>query len=419
MRKKLPWMIIILFSISITIGGCSPKTKKIEENKKIIKFATFYPDKDKGEIYKEIAKEFEKINKNIKVEVTTDFGEDSKIRTAVTDKYQYDIIGIKRNLVIEFAKSGLIKDISDIIKENRLDKNLYKISLAYGNYNGKSYGIGDMPMSMEWFYNTGIFERNKLAEPANLKELQALIRKLNNKKFIPIDIGAIDGWTLNSFFGMIACQTTNVNEFVADYGTDSKSYGRITGMNTAFEIFGKLAGSGIKKNSDEINYKQSILDFVNGKAAILPAWSYTVDQIDKSKSSGFKYNVFKNNVALTASPISLYSASAGQVISIPSNSKNAKEASMFIKYLFSEEGQKKFAEKGYTTPLISGNNAENDVKKQILNHIEAADNNSMTIVDNIEPTMLQSLTMVLKDILQGRTKPKDAWNRVIKSTFQQ
>ena len=189
-------------------------------------------------------------------------------------------------------------------------------------------------------------------------------------------------------------------------------------MNSAFDIFGKFVGTGIVKNSDEINYKQSILDFVNGKSAILPAWSYAVEAIDKSKSSGFKYSVFKNPVILSDNPLSTYSASAGQVISVPTKGKNTKEVNMFIKYLFSEEAQKKFTEEGYTSSLISANNAENDVKKYILNHIEAADNNSIIIIDNLEPTLLQSLTTVLKDIIQGNLKPKDAWNRVVKISFE-
>jgi raffinose/stachyose/melibiose transport system substrate-binding protein len=166
MKCKLVGLIIIIFSISL-IGGCSSKPKKTEEAKKVIKFATFYSEKDKGGIYEEIAKDYEKLNKNIKVEVTTDFSDESKIRKAITQKNEYDIIGIKRNQVIEFAKSGLIKDMSTTISENNFEKKLYKISLAYGSYNGKTYGIGDMPLSMEWFYNTDLFARNKLKEQRN------------------------------------------------------------------------------------------------------------------------------------------------------------------------------------------------------------------------------------------------------------
>lgn len=418
MKKHFICKLIIIILISSFFGGCSQKGKGSEKNIKTIKFATFYPEKEQGGIYKEIGKEFEKENKDIKIEITTDFGNEEKVKEAVSQKSDYDIIGVKRNQLIEFAKSGFVSEMSNTIEQNRLDKDLYKICLAYGSYNGKTYGIGDMPMSIEYFYNSEIFKRNKLKEPTNLKKLIDVCKKLKSKKIIPIGVGAIDGWTLASFLGMITAQTTGINELTSYYGSDSNSFGKISSMNTAFNIFGKLSGSCILKNSDEINYKQSVQDFVNGKTGILPAGSWAVELIDSIKPSGFNYKVFQNGVALTNNPISMYSASGGQILTMPSSSKNSKEVNKFIKFLFSEKIQKKFTEKGYTSSLISANTPQSDVKKQIINHIEAADSNSIMLMDNLEPTMLESMTMVLKDVLQGRIKPNEAWSRVLKFTFE-
>jgi ABC-type glycerol-3-phosphate transport system substrate-binding protein len=422
MNKRLISIIMLALVgiLLLLLSSCSGKDKSStkDEATKTIKFATFYSDKDQGGIYKDIAKEYEKNNKDIKVEVETDFGNEDKIKEAFGTKGDIDIIGIKRNQLIEYAKSGLLADITKVIDENELTKKLYKISLAYGNYNGKNYGIGDLPMSMEWFYNPDIFKRFNIKEPLNLQSLLTIAKKVNANKIIPIGLGAIDGFTINTLFGMITCQTTGVNELTSNYGSDMNAFKKIPNISTAFNIFSKLSGKAVLTNSDEVNYKQSVQDFVNGKTAILPAGSWAIELIDQTKPAGFNYKVFNENVLLTTNPKSLYSVSSGEVLTMPANSKNSKEAEKFLKFLFSDEVQKKFTEKGYVSALISANATENETKKLILKHIEAADNNSIMLMDNLEPTMLDSMTMVLKDELQGRVKPNEAWDRILKFTFQ-
>lgn len=418
MRKRLISIVILIVFATLLFGGCGSKKKASEEETKTIKFATFYSDKDQGGIYKDIAREFEKTNKDIKVKVETDFGNEDKIKEAYSQKGDFDIIGIKRNQLIEYAKSGLLSDMTKVIEENKLDKKLYKISLAYGSYNGTYYGIGDLPMSIEWFYNTEIFRKEKLEEPTNLNKLLTISKELKAKKIIPIGIGAMDGWTVSSLFGMISAQTSGINEFTSNYGADIDTFKKITSINTAFSVFSKLAGNAIPTNSDEVNYKQSVQDFVNGKTAILPVGSWVIELIDQIKPAGFKYSVFKNDVRFVNNPVSAYSASAGEVLTIPANSKNSKEAEKFIKYLYSDEVQKRFTDKGYISALISANKTEDETKKEILNHLASADNNSIMLMDNLNPTMLDSLTMVLKDELQSRVKPNEAWGRVLKFTYQ-
>lgn len=418
MKKRVISIFMTIILISVLLGGCSSKTKVgTEQSIKTIKFATFYSDKDQGGIYKDIARDFEKTNKEIKVEVVTDYGNEDKIKEAYSNKGNIDIIGIKRNQFMEYAKSGVISDISNMIDTNQYDKKLYKISLAYGNYNGKNYGIGDLPMSMEWFYNPKIFTNNHLTVPTNLKQLLLTAKKLKAKKLIPVGIGAIDGWTISTLFGMITAQTTGISEFTNNYGGDMTAFKKISNISKAFGVFSKLSGNAILTNSEEINYKQSVQDFINGKTAILPTGSWATELIDTTKSSDFNYSVL-DNLELTENPISQNSVTCGEVLTIPNNSKNSKEAEAFLKYLYSDEVQKKFVEKGYISSLISANSSENETKKLILKHIAAANDNSIMLMDNLESSMLESMTMVLKDVLQGRVKPNDAWDRTLKFTFQ-
>lgn len=420
MKKKTKIFIIIIMIISLGLTGCLNKKKKNEEEqtKTTIKFATFYTSKEQGELYKNIAKEFEKKNKGIKVEIIFDYGDDEKIKEALSQGKDLDLVGLRRDQIIEYSKSGFITDISDMVEEKELSRKLYKVSLAYGKYNGKIYGIGDMPMTMEWFYNVDIFKKYKLKEPESLVELNDVCKKLKAKGINPIGVGAMDGWTLTTFFGMITSQTTGVGELTSNFGSDESAFKKISGVQQSFNIYGKLSLNYIPKNSTDLNYRQSVDDFVKGKSAILPAISQTMELVEKIKPSGFQYKSFDAPVKFVEHPISNISASAGQVIAIASGTKNTKEAKEFLEFFFSEEAQKLVTDKGYISPLISANVAEDKAKSQIISHLEMTDDNSVMIIDNLELNMAENITRVLQDILEGRTKASEGWNRVLKLTFK-
>ncbi|SKA83637.1 carbohydrate ABC transporter substrate-binding protein, CUT1 family [Caloramator quimbayensis] len=410
---------VILFSCFI-FSGCSKENKEKDKGeKKTIKVAVMYDKKNQGGAYEEIAKEFEKNNEDTKVEIVYDFNDENKVRETIFEKGDIDIVGIKRNEVIEFAKSGQLLDITDFIDEKELSKKLYKICVSYGKYNGKYYGIGDMPMSIEWFYNDSMFKKYNLNEPEDIKQLIDISNKLKSKKITPIGIGAMDGWTLSLLFGYISAQTTGIETLTSNYGSDVKSYEKTPNISNAFSIFGKIAYYCIPKDSIDINYKKSIEEFVTGKSAILPAGSWALEAIEQLKPAGFTYQVFEKPVNMTQQAVSKYSASAGQVLVIPSKSKNAEAAKKFMEFLFSEDAQKIFVNKGYIASLKSVNSSEDSVKRRILMHLDESDDNSILIIDNMEPKISEAVTNVLQDIIEDRIQPVEAWKRALKTAFKQ
>ncbi|MCX7885160.1 MAG: extracellular solute-binding protein [Caloramator sp.] len=419
MKKFISIILIAILFSCFAFSGCSRSSKdKKQGEKKIVKVAIMYDEKNQGAAYKEIAKEFEKNNQDTKVEIMYEFNDENKIRETIFEKGDVDIVGIKRNEVIEFSKSGQLLDITDFIDEKELGKKLYTICLSYGKYNGKNYGIGDMPMTIEWFYNSNMFNKYGLKEPEDIKQLIDLSNKLKSKKVTPISIGAMDGWTLSLLFGYISAQTTGIEEFTSNYGSDEKSYEKIPNINDAFSAFGKLTHYCIPKSSIDINYKKSIEEFVTGKSAMLPAGSWALEAVEQLKPAGFNYQVFEKPVNMAQQTVSKYSASAGQVLVIPSKSKNTETAKKFMEFLFSEDAQKIFASKGYISSLKSVNSSEDEVKRRILMHLDEAEDNSILLLDNMEPNISEAVTNVLQDIIEGRVKPQEAWDRALKTAFK-
>lgn len=419
MKKKLTAMLLVIAVTAVMFSGCSKEEKNKEQSSgKSIKVSIMYGKEGQGEIYKEIADDFQKKNPDIKVKLVYDFSDSQKLKDAVSDKGDTDIIGIKRSNLIEFAKSGLLMDISAFIDENGLNSKLYGICSAYGKFNEKYYGIGDTPMSIEWFYNKDMLDRNKIAVPKTSDELVAACKKIKGKNISPVVTGALNGWTLTTLFGMITAQTTGAESLTSAYGAGTSGLSQVKGMDAAFKEYDKILKV-MPLSSEDINYRQSVDDFVKGKAAFLPTGSWTVKLIEQIKSKGFNYGILDPAIKFSSAPVTMYSATANQVLAVSAKTKNKDNVYKFLKYFYSPEAQQKFADKGYTPALKEADRGSGQIQKIISSHLESTDTNSVMLLDNIEPGMLEKTTFVLKDMMEGRVKAEEAWPRVIKLVNQQ
>ncbi|SEG12194.1 ABC-type glycerol-3-phosphate transport system, substrate-binding protein [Caloramator fervidus] len=410
--------ILLMFILLLNFSSCQKIGSKEKEQKKL-KIAIMYPEESIGGIYKEIVKKYEANNPDVKVELILDFSDETKIKEALTKEGEYDIIALKRNQLIEYAKTGLIQDITDFVDRNGLRDKLYPINISYGTFNGKVYGIGDLPITYEWFYNKSLFNKYGIKEPTSLKEFIDISKKFKNVGIIPISVGAMDRWTLVLLFGNITCQTTGIQSFTDNLGSDKKAFENIEGIDEAFNIFEKITKTSIDKNCVDINFMQSVDDFIKGKAAILPSISITKQLIDSKKTAGFEYGVFEYPIIFKDNPISKLSASGGQILALSSKTSNREAAEKFLSFLFSEQAQKLFVEKGYISALKFVNQPDTIIDRTIISHIEMTDDNSGMLIDNVDLKMADAIGIVLSDIIEGRVKAKEAWERVLKISFQQ
>ena len=423
--RKLTYMVIALLSAAIILSGCSkpnnskPNNSKPTTSNADIKVAVFYEEDEQGKVYKKLANAYMDANPGSKVEVIYGYSSSDEISQMLSGSGGIDVLGLTRSQLLEYSKSGYLTDISSLSKEMDYNNNLYPISISYGKYNGKLYGIGDMPMTMEWFYNKDIFDKYSLDEPKDLDDLKAICKTLKSKGVIPVSLGGMDGWTTNLLLGTITAQTAGASDLTSNYGSDRKAFSSIDGIDDSFKILGELFNSCIDKDCGKINYIQSVKDFVNGDAAILPALSTTKSTIDDMKSKGFSYGVFEDGITFTAKPEALYCASAGQVLTIPGNSSKQEDAKDFIKFVFSEEGQGCFTDQKYTASLKSVNNDKDDVKTAVLSHLEGTNDDSIMLYDNISHDMLVHSDEVLANVADGIVDVKNAWSKILSLTFNE
>ncbi|WDC85894.1 extracellular solute-binding protein [Caloramator sp. mosi_1] len=264
--------------------------------------------------------EYEKQNDKVKIELITDYGDETKIKNDIS-KGEVDLIGLKRQQIIDFAKAGMLTDLTQFFIEKELDKKVYEVSIGYGLYNDKIYGFNDMPLTIEFFYNVDTFKKYSLKEPTTLNELLDICKKLKARGVTPMEVGALDNWTLAILFSQINAQTTGSIEATSKYNSDKNGYLTLKGIDQSFEIFQKLNTSALSKGSIDINYRKSVDDFIKGKVAILPAGAWATKLIDEIKPSNFNYSVFTEPVKFIDEPISMFAGAGGQTIAVPQKQK--------------------------------------------------------------------------------------------------
>ena len=106
-----------------------------------------------------------------------------------------------------FAQAGLLDDVSDLWKANAWN-NAYASTANAATVNGKQYALPFQYYTWGLFYRHDVLERVGISQPP--RDLSALINacsKLSKAGFIPVALGAKDGWALAAWFDYLDLRT--------------------------------------------------------------------------------------------------------------------------------------------------------------------------------------------------------------------
>lgn len=418
--KRLSIYFSLLIVAAMLLTSCGGNNKKDDNTKNetvTLMFTTFYEEGDQADGYEEIIKSFENSHPKIKINLQSGgTNYDEKISTAMQTGNGPDIIGLQRQDMIDYAQKGELKDISSWVQSQGLKDKYYGVATGYGKFDNKYYGMGDLPETVEWFYNPALFKKAGVSEPSDLNGLISVCSKLKRFTQTPIAVGAKDDWALDTFWGLITGQTINTQDLSDAYASNnSDSMKNLSGASDAVNIFEQLVKSGsVSKKLTDYSYADAVSAFVKGKAAILPIGSWAVDKIEKEKPKSFNYKVFSKPVQLTANPSSKISATAVQVITVNSKTKHEKEAMEFMTYLFSSEAQKIFAQKDGISGMKSANtDSQNSIRQSVLSHLGMTDENSTMYIDNVSLRMMNSTGDELVNLMTGKLEPDTVWSLIV------
>ena len=410
--KKFACSLIIMLLITSMIG-CAPQPKGGGGKNEKSKLGIYIDIKDKYslEIINLLVNQFQSENSDVEINIGNILGGNTTIFEQINSGKQSDIIFTNRNNMLELYKKGLISDISNQYKDNKINENFYDIVNAYGRIRESYYGIGVIPYSVEFLYNKDELKKMGIDNPATVKEWMSILKKVRQgNSRIPVVL--TEDLDINSFLMSLALDDSlKMQDLSEAYGGGVESYKENKSMQKGFDMVNKLVKEGyFDANTFEVGNENSISRLTNGDTPLLISTSY----FNRKFNEGNVGVVEKNN--LNESISSNVPVIVNALMCLSMSSKNKDAANKFIKYIFSNETQVKLAQLGYITGNKSANKDLGSISKVMVEHLYNAKDNSMIYIYNIPTNLRDSISSAINDILKG-TYNGTEWMKLLKQTY--
>jgi raffinose/stachyose/melibiose transport system substrate-binding protein len=121
------------------------------------------------------------------------------------------------NKIIEYAKAGLLKDITEDIREEKWNESFSKGVLDVFSYRGKYYGLPFSAGIVGIWYNKRIFKDLGLSPFTTWEEFINTVKVLKMNGYTPIALGAGDKWTAYFWWSYLALRIGGKDAFYKAY----------------------------------------------------------------------------------------------------------------------------------------------------------------------------------------------------------
>ncbi len=325
-RTKLTLSLLSLASVALLASSGSSASKKTE-----IEF--FTQKKETLAITKEIAKDFEKENKDIKVKVVSVPDPGNVLKTRISSKDTPDIINVyPQNADFqEWAANNVFEDLTgkdfmSNIKDGVAEQYAIKDKVYSAPFDSNAWGF---------FYNADAFKKLGLEAPKTWDEFETLVSDIKSKSKdqapFALSLTQADAWSLNGF-GQLAWAEADGGFDGAQNALRFSPKGAIKTTNPDFQAVAKqldiLKGNG-QKGADGATYDDAIAAFATGKSLILPQGIWALAAVQQQKPD-FEIRSFAYPGKTEADAMSV--GAADMALSISSTSKNKAAAEKFVKY---------------------------------------------------------------------------------------
>lgn len=402
--RKILCIFLILIT-SITVFGCKNNKDKEESAEK--KLDVFIDIKDKHSLdtmkllIEEFKKEKPKINVTINNSISLNNVED------VGKQKIGDIIITSRNKMIELQKKGYLNDLGNYYEKNKINDKYYNVVKSYGRYNDKYYGIALNPYTIEIFYNKESLEKYKLSTPTNIKDLDSLLKRLNELSIeVPVILtDDLDVYT--AAISLVIRDKTNMYNMDSIYNCSKEIYKERKEVQTLFDDISSLYKKGVlNKNTFKIGNETSIKRFLNGDIPLIISTSYYYGELNKS------------NIGIIEDYDSIisYKGSVPVIVNsllcIPINGSSGEEVGEFIKFIYSDKTQKKLLDKGHVTANIEANKELTGIGALMRKHLEDNNENGILLSYNLPSKFYIGIYSKIEEILSGKYTGKE-WETIL------
>jgi raffinose/stachyose/melibiose transport system substrate-binding protein len=128
------------------------------------------------------------------------------------------------SLASPYNRAGLALDITDRVKELKLDQTLVPTAITLASDRGRLYGVPNRVVPMSIVYRKEMLERAGVEPPRSFAELETVCEKLRAKNITPFSLGGKFSW-----------QTMRFTDFFMEHFAGPDEHDRILAMESSWE----------------------------------------------------------------------------------------------------------------------------------------------------------------------------------------
>ncbi len=373
-KKLTALMCALLFVITIA-GGCAkvgdqPQASDQSEStgtatgettgNKELHIAVFQGGYGR-EVWDTLAKNFEAEHDGVTVNITANPKIGDVIRPQIMSGNAPDLIylastnesGILQSLIQDKQLENLDDIFTEDMKAKFIDGTLSAPTIApYGD--GKIYAAPLFYSTMGLFYNKTLFKENGFQVPKTWDEFFALGDAAKKKGIALFTYAAANDPSYNEIVMSPAIASAGGEQLLADCFNYKKGAWSSDAVKKVFGIYDKMAKGGyLLDGTLAMTHTQSQEQFLQNKALFIPNGNWLENEMKETpRADGFEFGFTGIPVFDESDTPCVWSNI--EEIYIPSQAKEIDLAKEFMKFLYTDESIKLFAENVGSIPPIQG-----------------------------------------------------------------
>ncbi|MBU5267022.1 carbohydrate ABC transporter substrate-binding protein [Virgibacillus proomii] len=434
--KRIKWLlslslILVIFSlVACSDGGKEEKSSDSDGEGKTTLQVAALESAYGADIWKDIAKSYEKVNPDVKVELTIEKNLEEVVRPNMQAGKYPDVMLLATNreeaLTETLIKENRLKDITDVLdmeipgeKNAVKDKLLegFTDTLATNPYNdGKMYLAPMFYSPTGLFYNAGLFAEKGWEVPTTWNEMWELGDKAKEE-----GISLFTYPTSNYFDTLIGSMLYAAGgpDFYSSAMTYKDGIWETEEATLVLKTVEKMAAyvhpnTVANANPNDFTKNQQLI--LDNKTLFMPNGNWVVDEMKEApRSENFDWGM--TSVPAFEENGDRYAFTFFEQIWIPKEAKNKEAAKDFIAYMYSDEATDIFLEAGAVQP-IKDITEKLEGQKQMFYSIYEEDNvlPAMGTFASTKPVpganMGETLYGTIDSVISGKTTYKEWQDKI-------
>lgn len=367
--KVFQWMLAVLLTLSLAACGADNRVAEDPDTlteEPTITLEVLNPKVEISTQFEQMAREYEKENPNVKLNVLT-FGGGANYLVELKARFAANKgPDIFPNGGYEEAVmwKRYLEDLSD---QPWVD-DTYAAALEPMKLDGKTYG---MPINFEGYgfiYNKDLFAKAGIkTPPKTFTGLKTAVEKLHSAGITPFAVGYSDSWFFVLLLNIAFAQQEDPDAFIQELNEGTQT---IAG-NKSFEGVIRMLDLTVQYGNKDFlttDYNTEVELFATGKAAILKQGNWVqskIDQITPNMNIGFLPMPINDDAGNDALPIGV---SNNWAVNKASSPEKKKEAKKFLNWMVSSDKGKTFMKEQFQF-ISAFKNIETDRSGALVNDI--------------------------------------------------